>query len=119
MTEKRRRHYLKRSLIMLAGLSVGLIVILGLLNVAAQTHKDVANIVQSLSSFESVIRFVRWGVLGGVVMFWDLIIDYAGKVKGFNEEQIVRAKAMRWRIAAFIIAFEFIVVEAVPARLMD
>ena len=119
MAEKNKRHYLKKSLLWLAGLSVGLIAILGLLNVAAQSHTQVASLVQSISSFESTARFIRWGLLGGVIMFWDQAVDYTARVKGFDDEQIARAKAMRWRVAAFIVAFELIVIEAVPARLMD
>ena len=119
MAEKPQRHFLKKSLLWLVLITVAMIVIAGLLNVAAQTHNQVASIVQAIGSFESIARFVRWGSLGALIMFWDQIIDYAGKAKGFDEEQLARAKAMRWRVAAFIFAFEFIVIEAVPARLLD
>lgn len=119
MATRNKKHYLKKSLIWLAGISVGLVIIIGLINVVANTHNEVASVVQSLSSFESIARFVRWGFLGTVIMFWDQIVDYAAKAKGFDEQQVIRAKAMRWRVAAFILAFEFIVIEAVPARLMD
>jgi hypothetical protein len=115
----RSRRFLKKSLLWLAGITVALIVILGLLNVAAQTHQEVAYFVQTMSSFESVARYIRWGFLGAVIMFWDQIAELYGKAKGFDDVQIQRAQAMRWRVAVFIIAFEFVVVEAVPARLMS
>lgn len=115
---KRKRHYLKKSLLFIAALSVGLIAILILLSIAGQTHSQVASMVQAIGSFESVARFIRWGVLGAIIMFWEQIVEYAGKAKGFTDEQTIRAKTMRWRVAVFIFAFEFIVVEAVPAQLM-
>ena len=110
--------WFKKSLLWLLSISLGLIAVLILLVVAGKTHNQVASIVEVLGSFESVARFIRWGALGATIMFWDSLVDYIGKVKGFDEQQIQRAKTMRWRIAAFIVAFEFIVVEAVPARLM-
>lgn len=113
------RRFLKKSLLWLAGITAALIVILGLLNVAAQTHQEVANTLQMMSSFEMYARYLRWGLLGGVIMFWDQISEYYGIAKGFDDVQIQRAQAMRWRVTAFIIAFEFVVVEAVPAKLMS
>lgn len=115
----KKRHFLKRSLFWMAGITLGLIVILGLLNVAAQTSNEIARMVETLSSFDSIARFVRWGALGAIIMFWDQIIDYAAKSKGLDEEQVKRAKGMRWRIAGFIIFFDIFVIEALPARLMD
>lgn len=117
--QRKKRHFLKRSLIWLAGITFGLIVILGLLNVAAQTSDEIAGMVETLSSFGSIARFVRWGALGAIIMFWDQIIDYAAKSKGLDEEQVKRAKAMRWRVAGFILIFDLLVIESLPARLMD
>jgi hypothetical protein len=116
--KKGKSYYLKKSLLLLLGISLGLIAVLILLVIAGKTHQQVASIVEAVGSFESVARFIRWGVLGAIIMFWDQIVDYAGKAKGFSDEQILRAKTMRWRVAAFIIAFELIVVEAVPAQLL-
>tara|TARA_R110000787_G_scaffold285955_1_gene402892 strand:+ start:20118 stop:20480 length:363 start_codon:yes stop_codon:yes gene_type:complete len=115
---KNKITYLKKSMLFLAAISAGMVVILILLNIAEHTHNHVASMVQSVSSFESFARYIRWALLGAIIMFWDSLVDYIGKVQGFDEQQIQRAKTMRWRIAAFIVAFEFIVVEAVPARLM-
>lgn len=115
---KGKRYYLKKSLLLLLSISLGLIAVLIILLVAGKTHNHVASIVEVLGSFGSVARFIRWGVLSAIIMFWDQIVDYAGRAKGFSVDQLVRAKSMRWRVATFIIAFELIVVEAVPAQLL-
>lgn len=115
---KGKSYYLKKSLLWLLTVSLGLIVILILLVIAGQTHSQIASIVEAVGSFDSVARFIRWGLLGTIIMFWDQVVEYAGKAKGFSNEQIYRAKNMRWRVAAFILVFEIFVVEAVPSRLM-
>ena len=115
---KRKSYYLKKSLLWLLGITLGLIAVLIILSIAGQTHNQVASIVQAIGSFEAVARFIRWGVLGAIIMFWDQIVEYAGKAKGLEVDQLIYAKSMRWRIAALIVAFEFIVVEAVPAQLL-
>lgn len=72
------------------------------------TADDVANISQTLD-ISSKTRFIRWAVIGSIIIFWSEIIQFLGRKK-LSAEQVDRAKAMHWRVALALIAFEAIVV---------
>lgn len=118
MAKHNKRYYLKKSLLWLGVITVLVLVSIGLVFTASNTHQQVASIVSGLSSFESMARFVRWGLLGALIMFWEQAAAYIVHLKSLDEEQHQRLLAMKWRVALFILAFELLVVEAVPAKLM-
>lgn len=117
-SRNRSYRYLKKSLWILALISCAIILTFTLLQIATHTHERVATTVLSLNSFEGAFRFIRWSILGALITFWDEISEVAGKYYGFEEDQLNRTKSMRWRVAALMIVFEVLVVEAVPAALI-
>lgn len=99
--------YLKKSLIFLlvvAGLAVGWVVVTG-------SADDVANTATTLD-IVSKTRFIRWTVIGSIIIFWSEIIEFLGR-KQLTAEQIERGKTMHWRVAAALVAFELLVVDSV------
>lgn len=88
---------------------------IGLLLVAATTEE-----VASLSeiSLKDSTRLIRWGTAGAVIIFWDNLISLWANHKGLDDEQAERAISMRWRVAAWFVAFELIVIEALPVTIL-
>lgn len=74
------------------------------------TADTVANVSQTLD-MGSKTRFVRWAVIASIIIFWSELIQFFGRKK-LTVEQIHRAKAMHWRVAIALIAFEAFVVES-------
>lgn len=115
---KSKHHYLKKSAIWLVGMAIFIAISISILTIAFNTHTYVANIVEVVNNFSVIARFLRWMILGGVIAFWDFIVDKAAIFKDLTPDQVSRAKSMRWKAAAYIIAFELLVIEAIPARLI-
>lgn len=88
---------------------------IGLLLVAA-TNEEVASL--SEMSLKDSTRLIRWGAAGSVIIFWDNLISLWANHKGLDDEQTQRAISMRWRVAAWFVAFELIVIEALPVRIL-
>ncbi len=120
MAESKRAHrYLKGSLKFLVITTLVIIVSYGLLNVVAETQETATALLQAMGSIESKLRYLRWLLLAVIIIFWDEIIQAIASYKKLDESQTLYAKNMRWRIAAYIIAFDIFVVEALPAQLLS
>jgi len=114
MVFRRARKYLLKALI---GLAV--LVIIGMILLAAtNTHEEVASLAEATQDLNNVMRLFRWTVLVLIIAFWEKIVELYAPVKGLSEKQIAYAKSLQWRVAAILVVFDLLVIEAIPARLL-
>jgi len=118
MAKRKGRSYIRKALLALVVISLGLVVILALLYSAVKSDQQVSRLLDSVNNISSIARYLRWAVIGGVILFWNEIIDYLSITKGLDSAQGLRAKSMRWHVFLAVIAFEVLVVEALPAKLL-
>ncbi|HDY84384.1 MAG TPA: hypothetical protein ENI26_07910 [Methylophaga aminisulfidivorans] len=111
--------YLKKALFSLGVISIGIIVLLVILYAAVKSDHIVTQILNYVNDISSIARYLRWLVVGAIIIFWDEIVDYVSIAKGLEEEQKQRAKSMRWHVLFAVLAFEILVVEALPAKFMS
>ena len=119
MAKRKGRSYIRKALLALVVISLGLVVILALLYSAVKSDQQVSRLLDSVNNISSIARYLRWAVIGGVILFWNEIIDYLSITKGLDSAQGLRAKSMRWHVFLAVIAFEVLVVEALPAKLLS
>lgn len=68
--------------------------------------------------FKASMRPVRWGALAVFVMYYPVIVDFYGKRKSMDEEQIIEAKSKQIKIAILLVGFEILIVENVLGGLI-
>lgn len=111
---KKRHSLLIKSLIALLAMIVGGMIFLA----ATNTHEEVAGLSAATDNLSETFRYFRWTALVLLITFWENVVDIYASVKGLSEEQSAYAKTMQWRVGAMLVAFDLIVIEGLPAKLI-
>lgn len=111
---KSRHSLLIKSLVALLALFVCSMLFLA----ATNTHEEVAGLAAATDKLSETFRFFRWAALVLLITFWDNVVDIYASMKELSDEQSTYAKTMQWRVGALLVAFDLIVIEGLPAKLM-
>jgi hypothetical protein len=105
---------LKRAILfVLAMAAIIVIVVLA----AVLAGQNIGEIYSYTGSIVANFRPWRWAAVILTIGFWPQLIKLLAAHKNLTAEQVELALLARWRVAAGFILFEFLIVEAVPARL--
>jgi hypothetical protein len=106
--------YLKRSILFILIIVVLIVaVVLG----AISAGQNIGEIYSFTSSLGAKFRPWRWSAVLLTIGFWPQLIQLLAAHKNLTVEQVELALLARWRVAAGLILFEFLIIEAVPAKL--
>ena len=114
MTNKRHSLLIK-SLIALAALIIGSTLIL----MATKTHKEVASLAEATEQLNNTFRYIRWTALVLIITFWENVVDLYATLRDLTPEQSEYAKSLQLRVGAMLVAFDLLVVEGLPAKLIE
>ena len=106
---------IKKSLIFV--LIIAILVVIATLT-TVWTGESITDISTFTASLTSTLRPFRWLFLFSIVAFWPFLIDFLARKHALDAERVAYGHSLRWRVGLYLIAFEFIVIEAVPARLL-
>lgn len=111
----KRHSLLIKSLIALAVLVVGSTLIL----MATKTHNEVAGLAEATEQLNNTFRYVRWTALVLLITFWENVVDIYGSFRELSGEQIEYAKSLQLRIGVMLVAFDLLVIEGLPTKLIE
>lgn len=111
----KRHAMLIKAIIALGVIFVGAMVLLA----ATQTHEEVAGLASATEHLSSTFRYFRWGALILLITFWDNVVDLYGSYRELSAEQIEYAKTLQLRIGAMLVAFDLLVIEGLPSKLIE
>lgn len=112
---KNRHSLLIKSLIALAALIIGSTLFL----TATKTHDEVAGLAESTDQLNNTIRYIRWTALVLLITFWENVVEIYGSYRELSKEQIEYAKNLQVRVGAMLVAFDLLVIEGLPAKLIE
>ena len=85
---------------------------------ATGNAESVANTAITTSGFVEKTRMIRWVGIILLVSFWPQVVKILGHYYNLPDDRRVYAESLRWRVAVYFIAFEFLVIEGVPGKLL-
>lgn len=86
--------------------------------VVMSTAGDVGGIAEKTPSFVDSARPFRIGFLILLFLFWNHVSAAFGYWKKLSKERIEYLKSIRWRVLAYVVLFEFFVIESIPSKLL-
>lgn len=74
---------------------------------------------KSLQSFKSIGIIFRGIGLIFIIGYWDVIVSFIGKRQDWAVEQIDNAVSNKWKIAAYMVSFELLVIQGLFGKLLN
>jgi len=112
MTKKR---YLKKSLILFFVLALAVIIY----QVALSMSSGVAKASSLTSEFTGTLVFYRWGFIVLMAVFWDKVVVLFSMYRSLTEAQTTYAKSLRWRVTAYLVIAEILIVGSLPSTIIN
>ncbi|MDX1750884.1 MAG: hypothetical protein R3271_11245 [Methylophaga sp.] len=112
------KKYIYKAVILLVGIILLMTTTLAVTTIVFNLNEQVSSLSGSIEGLKNKFTLFRWSVLGLIIVFWPQLINLIAKYYDARSEQVDAMKNRRWRYAALFIAFDLIVIEALPGRLL-
>lgn len=86
--------------------------------IAANTTEEVSGMAVSASTLTDQLRPFRWGLIALTFLLWNHLVPLWGQWKNLSEERMEYAKSLRWRLLAYTVLFEVVIIESLPSKLL-
>lgn len=84
-----------------------------------RTQSDVTAIHAEVVQWKDKLRLIRWTIILSIYFLWNNIVDLGRYYYKYSEEQATDMKTFRTRALIYLVSIELLIVEALPARLLE
>ena len=110
----------KRRVLFVATVVTGLLIVTvaGLLFMIASSPEQLGSIQKEMNVISPIMSVVRFTLIGLIIAFWEKIIRFAGKTRGWEKGHVDYVLNMRWKVCLWLLTIELLLGQNIIGKML-